>query len=69
MDSVWDSESAHCGFESECCHLADYVTSLGKMLTPFLPLSGEGMGTTRLILALDTPLKFNGSLTPEGLWD
>ena len=31
MDSVWDSEYASGGFESWCCQLVDYVTSLGKM--------------------------------------
>ena len=46
-----DSERTCWGFKSQCCHLADYVTSLDKMWTPCLPLPGEGMGATRLILA------------------
>ena len=37
-----------------CCQLVDYVIFLGKMCTPCLPL---GMGTTRLILDHDKPLK------------
>ena len=37
VDSMWDSESACCGFEPQCCQFADYVTSLGKMWTPCVP--------------------------------
>ena len=31
VDSAWDSECASHQFESQCCQLADYITSLGKM--------------------------------------
>ena len=31
VDSAWDSESARSVLESQCCKLADSVTSLGKM--------------------------------------
>ena len=48
---MWHSEYTHHGFESQCCQLADYVTSLGKMWMPYLPLPGKGMDATRLILA------------------
>ena len=47
VDSVWDSECACCRFKSQCCNLADYITSLGKMWTPCLPLPAEGMGAIR----------------------
>ena len=66
VDSTLDSESTCCWFESLCCHLADYITSFGKMWMPCLPLPREGMGTARLILAVGTPLKFNGAQTLRG---
>ena len=31
MDNKWDSEYVSHGFESQCCQLVEYVTSLGKM--------------------------------------
>ena len=31
VDSTWESECACHRFESQCCQLGDYVTSLGKM--------------------------------------
>ena len=34
VDSAWDSESTCCGFASQCCQLAGYITSLGKMWIP-----------------------------------
>ena len=43
MDSTWDSEYASHGFESQCCQLVNYVTSLGKMWTPCMPYPTSAM--------------------------
>ena len=42
---------------------------LGQDVNSMPASAWRGMGTTRLTLALDTPLKFSGAPAPEGLWD